>query len=391
MAPLTRRDSTHKPAVLVIDDSALMRTVMSELLRADPDMGAVVTASDPLVAMERMKKSWPDVMVLDIEMPRMDGLTFLRKIMEERPTPVIICSTLTERNAATTLEALAAGAVAVIEKPHLGLKQFLTETAAELRATVLAAARPASLMPRGESRAAWGAGTASGAAETLTGFASSATSARGGAGEHGKHNADVILAPADGRPMTVTTDRVVALGTSTGGTQALERVLTRLPRVCPGIVIVQHMPEKFTAAFATRLSGLCQIDVVEARGGERVTPGRALIAPGGRHMLLRRSGAQYYVDVVEGPLVNRHRPSVDVLFRSVAKSAGRNALGVIMTGMGDDGAAGLLEMRRAGARTLAQDEASCVVYGMPKAALRREAADASVSLDGIAPEILRPW
>ncbi|MGI4862164.1 MAG: protein-glutamate methylesterase/protein-glutamine glutaminase [Janthinobacterium lividum] len=409
-----------KPSVLIIDDSALMRTVMSELLRADPDMGAVSTASDPLVAMERMKKGWPDVMVLDIEMPRMDGLTFLRKIMDERPTPVIICSTLTERNAATTVEALAAGAVAVIAKPHLGLKQFLNDAAVELRATIRAAARAPTRVLRGEPRAgsmgalAAGAGAAAGMAQNSgggssfgsgagaavgsgagsafgSGTGSTLGAARSGSGELGKHNADVILAPADGRAMTVTTDRVIALGTSTGGTQALERVLTRLPRVCPGIVIVQHMPEKFTAAFATRLSGLCQIDVIEARGGERVLPGRALIAPGGKHMLLRRSGAQYYVDVVEGPLVNRHRPSVDVLFRSVAKSAGRNALGVIMTGMGDDGAVGLLEMRRAGARTLAQDEASCVVYGMPKAALRREAADASVSLDGIAPEILKQW
>jgi two-component system chemotaxis response regulator CheB len=204
-----------------------------------------------------------------------------------------------------------------------------------------------------------------------------------------KNTADVILAPGGARAMTQTTERVVALGTSTGGTQALEQVLSALPRVCPGIVVVQHMPEKFTAAFAARLDSICHIEVREARNNDRVTPGRALIAPGGRHLLLKRSGAQYFVEVVDGPVVNRHRPSVDVLFRSVAKSAGVNALGVIMTGMGDDGAAGLAEMRHAGARTLAQDEDSCVVFGMPKEAIRRGGVERTVPLQVIAAEIMK--
>jgi len=302
--------------------------------------------------------------VLDVEMPRMDGITFLRKIMAERPTPVVICSTLTDKGARTTLEALAAGAVAIVTKPKLGLKQFLAESGDELVGTVRAAARAnvRRLQPRGE-----------GAAPAVA----------------PKHTADVILAPAGPRAMTQTTERVIALGTSTGGTQALEEVLTALPRVCPGIVIVQHMPEKFTAAFATRLDALCRIEVKEAQPNDRVVPGRALIAPGGRHLLLRRSGAQYIVDVVDGPVVNRHRPSVDVLFRSVAKSAGANALGVIMTGMGDDGAAGLAEMRAAGARTLAQDEDSCVVFGMPREAIKRGGVERTVPLHAIAAEIMR--
>jgi two-component system chemotaxis response regulator CheB len=297
-------------------------------------------------------------------MPRMDGITFLRKIMAERPTPVVICSTLTEKGARTTLEALAAGAVAIVTKPKLGLKQFLAAAGDDLVATVRAAARAnvRRVLPRSEAVPLAVAP---------------------------KNTADVILAPAGPRAMTQTTERVVALGTSTGGTQALEEVLCALPRVCPGIVIVQHMPEKFTAAFATRLDALCRIEVKEAQQGDRVTPGRALIAPGGRHMLLKRSGAQYLVDVIDGPVVNRHRPSVDVLFRSVAKSAGVNALGVIMTGMGDDGAAGLAEMRTAGARTLAQDEDTCVVFGMPKEAIKRGGVERTVPLQAIAGEIMR--
>jgi two-component system chemotaxis response regulator CheB len=302
--------------------------------------------------------------VLDVEMPRMDGITFLRKIMAERPTPVVICSTLTEKGAKTTLEALAAGAVSIVTKPRLGLKQFLAESGDELVSTVRAAARAnvRRLVQRPESA-------------TLV--------------APPKNTADVILAPAGSRAMTQTTERVVALGTSTGGTQALEEVLSGLPRVCPGIVIVQHMPEKFTAAFAARLDGICRIEVREARNNDRVVPGRALIAPGGRHLLLKRSGAQYFVEVIDGPVVNRHRPSVDVLFRSVAKSAGANALGVIMTGMGDDGAAGLAEMRHAGARTLAQDEDSCVVFGMPKEAIKRGGVERSVALQAIAAEIMK--
>jgi two-component system, chemotaxis family, protein-glutamate methylesterase/glutaminase len=347
--------------VMVVDDSAVVRQVVTGLLQSVPDIEVIAAVSDPVLAIERLKTVWPDVIVLDVEMPRMDGITFLRMIMSQRPTPVVICSTLTEKGAKTTLEAMAAGAVAIVTKPKLGLKQFLQDASDELVSTVRAAARA------NVRRLAPGVGVPAAPA---------------------KQTADAIL-PAATRAMTQTTERVVALGTSTGGTQALEEVLTSLPRVSPGIVIVQHMPEKFTAAFAARLDTLCQITVKEAQNNDRVVPGRALIAPGGRHMLLKRSGAQYHVEVVDGPLVNRHRPSVDVLFRSVAKSAGANALGVIMTGMGDDGAAGLLEMRNQGARTLAQDEESCVVFGMPKEAIKRGGAERVVPLSAIGGEIQR--
>ena len=342
--------------VMVVDDSAVVRQVVSSLLSADPDIEVISAVADPLLAMVRMQNQWPDVIVLDIEMPRMDGITFLKKIMQERPTPVVICSTLVESGAKTSIEALAAGAVAIITKPKLGLKQFLNDSSSDLISAVKSAAR-ANVKQLKVTE---------------------------------KFNADVILQPASSHgAMIQTTERVVAIGTSTGGTQALERVLVTLPRVCPGIVIVQHMPEKFTAEFANRLNTLCQISVKEAQHNDRVVQGLALIAPGGKHMLLRRNGAQYFVDVIDGPLVNRHRPSVDVLFRSVAKCAGANALGVIMTGMGDDGAAGLLEMRKTGARTVAQDEESCVVFGMPKEAIKRGAVEKTVPLSAIGREIMQ--
>jgi two-component system chemotaxis response regulator CheB len=341
--------------VMVVDDSAVVRQVVAGLLADDPDIEVIAAVADPILAIARMKVQWPDVFVLDIEMPRMDGITFLKRIMAERPTPVVICSTLTETGAQTSMAALSAGAVAIITKPKLGLKQFLVDASDDLITAVKAAAR--ANVKRLQ------------VVEKLT--------------------ADAILPVSDRHDaMLQTTERVVALGTSTGGTQALEVVLTALPRVTPGIVIVQHMPEKFTAEFANRLNGLCQITVREAQNNDRVVPGRALIAPGGKHMLLRRNGAQYSVEVMDGPLVNRHRPSVDVLFRSVARCAGANALGVIMTGMGDDGAAGLAEMRKAGARTLAQDEESCVVYGMPKEAVKRGGVERSVPLGAIAREIM---
>ena len=349
--------------VMIVDDSAVVRQVLSGLLNKATGIEVIHAVSDPLLAMERMKTQWPDVIVLDVEMPRMDGITFLRKIMAERPTPVVICSTLTEKGAQTSVEALSSGAVAIITKPKLDLKNFLNSSAPELVAAVKSAA---------------GANVAR-------------LAARGGAQPlvaKAKLSADAILPPAgEARAMVQTTEQIVAIGTSTGGTQALEEVLTALPRVCPGIVIVQHMPEKFTAAFAARLNSICEIAVKEAADKDRVLPGRALIAPGGKHMLLRRNGAQYYVEVIDGPLVNRHRPSVDVLFRSVAKCAGANALGIIMTGMGDDGAAGLLEMRNAGARTLGQDEASCVVYGMPREAFRRGAVERELPLSAMHREI----
>ncbi|MES2818497.1 MAG: chemotaxis response regulator protein-glutamate methylesterase [Pseudomonadota bacterium] len=332
--------------VFIVDDSALVRQVLTSCLDQHPTIKVIGQAADPLFALEKMQHDWPDVLVLDVEMPRMDGITFLRKLMIERPTPAIICSTLTEAGAAITLEALAAGAVGVFTKARLGLKDSLLQLSAELIRQIETAARcqpralPSRLPP-------------------------------------------VAPVVERDRPVTPlsTTERIVALGTSTGGTQALEVVLRRLQPDCPGIVIVQHMPEKFTAAFAQRLDGLCSIEVREARHLDRVRAGLALIAPGGKHMQLKRSGAQYLVEVLDGPPVNRHKPSVDVLFRSVAKQAGSNALGIIMTGMGDDGARGLLAMRESGSRTLAQSEASCVVFGMPKEALRLGAAEGSEALE----------
>jgi two-component system chemotaxis response regulator CheB len=335
------------------------------------------------------------VILLDVEMPRMDGITFLRKIMSERPTPVIICSTLTEQGAPTTIEALAAGAVTTITKPKVGLKEFLHDASSELsnairiaaRANVRRRAAPATPAPRPIAAAVTPISRASVSGAGVSDFGGTTTSALKG-GVPVKNTADVILAPAREGSMTRTTERIVAIGTSTGGTQALEYLLSQLPAVCPGIVIVQHMPPTFTAAFAARLNGLCEIEVREAKNNDRVVPGCALIAPGGKHMLLKRSGAQYYVEVKEGPPVNRHCPSVDVLFRSAAGVAGRNALGIIMTGMGDDGARGLKEMRNAGAHTIAQDEASCVVFGMPKEAIKLDAAERVMPLDDLSDAIV---
>ncbi len=346
--------------VLLVDDSAVVRQVLTACLSKDPSIKVIGAVADPIFAMTRMQIQWPDVIVLDVEMPRMDGITFLKKLMHEHPTPVVICSTLTEKGAETTMQALAAGAVSIVTKPKVGLKQFLQDDSESLIAAVKAASH-ANL-------------------RRLSAVASAVP-------VQAKLTADAIL-PASSHAMAETTDRIVAIGTSTGGTQALEVVLVALPRVCPGIVIVQHMPEKFTGAFAARLNGLCQIEVREAVNGDRVLPGRALIAQGGKHMLLKRSGAQYYVEIVDGPLVTRHRPSVDVLFRSVAKCAGKNALGIIMTGMGDDGARGLKEMSEMGARTLGQDEESCVVYGMPKEAVKLGAVNKELPLSRIAHEIV---
>ncbi|MFZ5511818.1 MAG: protein-glutamate methylesterase/protein-glutamine glutaminase [Pseudomonadota bacterium] len=347
--------------VFIVDDSAVVRQVVAEVLGAQPGFEVIGVAADPIFALDKMNRRWPEVIVLDIEMPRMDGLTFLRKIMAEKPTPVVICSSLTEKGTETAVEAMAAGAVGVVTKPGIGVRRFLMEeAAAELAYAVKAAA---------SARVA-----------RLAQPAPSPVSPR--------YTADAVLPPAHGA-LRQTTERLVAIGTSTGGTQALEAVLRPLPRTSPGIVIVQHMPEKFTASFAARLDQICQIRVREARSNDRVMSGCALIAPGGKHMLVKRSGAQYYVEVVDGPLVNRHRPSVDVLFRSVAKFAGRNALGIIMTGMGDDGARGLKEMHDVGAPTIAQDEATSVVYGMPKEAVKLGAVDRSLSLPGIAAEIVR--
>lgn len=355
---------SRKIQVMIVDDSALVRQVVSAALIREPDIEVMATAADPVFALGKMKSQWPDVLVVDIEMPRMDGISFLRKIMAEHPTPVIICSSLAERGAQASFDAMAAGAVTIITKPKAGLKSFLEDASNDIVQAVRAAAK-ANL-------------------KALPGNPATAAIARP------KLSADVLLPAGAPSAMARTTDKLIAIGTSTGGTQALEAILTRLPATCLGIVIVQHMPEKFTAMFAERLNSICDIEVREAANGDRVIPGRALIAPGGKHMMLKRSGAQYVVEVVDGPLVNRHRPSVDVLFRSVAKYAGANALGIIMTGMGDDGARGLKEMYQAGAHTIAQDEASCVVFGMPREAIKLEAVEQILPLDKL-PEAMMSY
>ncbi len=357
-----------KIRVLVVDDSASVRQALTQILDADPEIEVMGSASDPFVAARRIQQEVPDVITLDVEMPRMDGITFLRKLMSQRPVPVVMCSSLTERGSETLMQALEAGAVDVILKPRIDAAQHLMDSRVRICDVVRAAARArlkgAPLRPERPRPPAWAP------QEKLT--------------------ADVMLPPpAAGQAMARTTESVVCIGASTGGTESLRVVLEALPAAAPGIVVVQHMPEKFTAAFARRLDGLCQVEVKEAEDGDSVLRGRVLIAPGDRHTLLQRSGARYYVAVKEGPLVSRHRPSVDVLFRSAARFAGANAVGIIMTGMGDDGARGLAEMRQSGAFTVAQDEASSVVFGMPKEAIELGAAERVLPLDMLAAEIMR--
>ncbi len=351
--------------VLVVDDSAVVRRTMTEILQDDPGIRSIETAADPIFARQKMQVFRPDVMILDIEMPRMDGLTFLKQIMSESPLPVLICSTLTQAGAPATLEAMRYGALGVIAKPGLGLKGYLEDEADRLRRSVRQAAGV-----RLKSRS----GTGSLKAEATAARAFEASAAKKTPAVSGRSGYDLI-----------------AMGTSAGGTTALEVVLSALPVQCPGIVVVQHMPAKFTAAFADRLNAHSPLDVSEAKDGDEVRPGTALIAPGDRHMVLRSSsaGKSYSVQIKDGPPINHHRPSVDVLFRSVAVTAGPRALGVIMTGMGDDGAAGLEEMRDAGAYTIGQDEASCTVYGMPRAAFERGAVMQQVALTSIPAAILR--
>ena len=343
---LAGRNSDRRVRVLVVDDSAVVRSVFHQGLSRDPEIEVVGTAPDPYAARDLILEKQPDVITLDVEMPRMDGITFLHRIMRYRPTPVIVVSSLTPSGGALALEALAAGACDVMCKPGAAysvgdmtadLVQKVKDVAsAGIRALPLPAAEP----------------------------------------------------PRPARPLTRTPNQLVALGASTGGTVAVERILKALPHNAPGIVITQHMPELFTRFFATRLRETSRLDVREAQGGESVVPGVALVAPGNKHLLLRRSGALYLTEVKGGPRVNRHRPSVDVMFRSVAHAAGRNALGVLLTGMGADGAQGLLAMREAGAHTLAQDEASCVVFGMPKVAIDLGAVDKVLPVDRIADEIM---
>jgi len=343
--------------VLIVDDSALVRQTLSQVLSTDPVIEVIATAADPFVAAERISQQVPDVITLDIEMPRMDGLTFLRKIMAQHPIPVVICSSLAAEGAQSTLKALEYGAVDIIAKPRLGSKQYLEESRVMLCQAVRAAAEARLRAPTPRHTV------------------------------EPKLTADAILSRATSA-MLETTEKVVVIGASTGGTEALRSLLEVLPPDAPGIVIVQHMPEMFTRAFADRLDSLCRISVKEAEPNDTVLRGRALIAPGNHHVLLKRSGARYYVDIKDGPLVCRHRPSVDVLFRAAARYAGPNAVGVIMTGMGDDGASGMLEMKQAGAVTIAQDEATSVVFGMPNEAIKRGAVDTILPLQGIAGAVL---
>ena len=341
--------------VLVVDDSALVRQTLSEVLASDADIEIMGTAADPFIAADRISEEVPDVIVLDVEMPRMDGLTFLETIMRQHPIPVVICSSLSEKGSRTAMRALECGAVDVVTKPRLGCEEFLRESRELLCEAVKTASRvrPHPMCP---------------VEPALT--------------------ADAVLDHPSGLAMARTSEKVVLVGASTGGTEALRILLTAMPSDAPGLAIVQHMPAQFTRAFAERLDGLCAVSVKEAENGDPVLRGRALIAPGNRHLLVKRSGARYFVEVRDGPLVRRHRPSVDVLFRSGARWVGPNAVGVLMTGMGDDGARGLLELKEAGAATIAQDEATSVVFGMPQEAIRLGAADRVLALGAIGAEVL---
>ncbi len=336
--------------VLVVDDSAMVRQVMQAILSTDRRIN-VKAAADPLIAWAKMQKESPDVVITDLEMPRMDGLTFIRKIMSEMPTPIVVCSGLAARGTELAFRALEEGAVEVITKPKVGVRDFLHESAVTLLDAVWSAAQ-AQMNPRAPVAP--------------------------------RVAADVVLPRKHKSASTLPPSGLIAVGASTGGTEALRLFLAALPTDCPPIVIVQHMPEVFTKAFAQRLNKECSIEVEEARDGVRLKNGTALIAPGNRHMLVNRSGEEFVVQIIDGPLVSRHRPSVDVLFRSVAIAAGSKAIGIIMTGMGDDGAEGLCEMKEAGAATIAQDEASCIVFGMPKEAIARGAVDVVMPLEQIA-------
>lgn len=341
----------NKIKVCIIDDSALVRQVISGVILSDSRLELIFTAQDPIFASEKMKTNWPDVIILDVEMPRMDGISFLKKIMSEKPTPVIICSTLTEKNSATFHRAVENGAVEIITKPVLGIKDFMNEISDSFLNSIHSAAN-----------------------SDMTKLKANLTEVS---------NRKEIKKEIVQRNDIETTDKIIAIGTSTGGTLALESILTKLPLNSPGIVIVQHMPEKFTESFAKRLNTVCKIEVKEANNGERILNGMAYIAPGNKHMQVKRNGAQYFIDISDGPLVSRHRPSVDVLFRSVAKNVGQNAVGIIMTGMGDDGSNGLKDIKDAGGFTVAQSEESCIVFGMPKEAIKKNAVNKILHLNEI--------
>ena len=345
---------------MLVDDSAVVRQTLTSILSMEEDIKVIATAGDPYDAAEKLKSLVPDVIILDIEMPKMDGLTFLKKIMTQHPLPVIICSSKAEEGSQNVFQAMQFGAVDIIQKPKVGTKEFIEES----RVMICDAVRAAHLTAVKKI-----ASPIHTVAPKLT--------------------ADVIMPMPTHTISIETTESVIVVGASTGGTEALRVFLEQLPIDCPGVVIVQHMPEHFTAAFASRLDGICAVSIKEAEDNDTVLRGRVLIAPGNKHLLLKRSGARYYVEVKTGPLVSRHRPSVDVLFRSTARYAGKNAIGVIMTGMGDDGAHGMLEMKTAGSYNIAQDEDSCVVFGMPKEAIKLGAVDKILPLGDIAEHVIR--
>lgn len=344
-----------KISVVVIDDSALIRKILTEIINGEPDMHVAGAAPDPLVAREMIRALNPDVLTLDVEMPKMDGLDFLERLMRLHPMPVLMVSTLTEKSSDVTLRALELGAVDFVTKPKVdissGMKDYAAHIVEKIRMVAKAKIRRQMLLP---------------VAPRLT--------------------ADAVLPALSNR--IASTEKLIIIGASTGGTEAIKEVLIRMPPDCPGILITQHMPEAFTKSFADRLNNLCRISVKEAADGERILPGHAYVAPGHSHLLLKRSGANYMTELSQAPAVNRHRPSVDVLFRSAANYAGKNAIGVILTGMGKDGAAGMLEMKKAGAYNLAQDEATCVVFGMPKEAIAAGAVDETTPLHDIAKRVL---
>ena len=398
----------RKIRVLIVDDSASVRQALKDILDADPGIEVIGTAQDPWVAAERMRKVVPDVITLDIEMPRMDGISFLEKLMHQHPLPVVICSSLVGAGSQTALAALERGAVEVIEKPSNCNPREWKESSIHICDAVRAAAHARLRGPSGTLRPARRATAAPGRPSSATAAPHAHAATAGAAPATGAPARTNASTEAPARPrvstsaprpaansrapmrraMIETTDKVVAIGASTGGTEALLAILRALPADAPGIVIVQHMPERFTTQFAARLDSLCAIRVKEAASGDTVMRGQALLAPGNHHLLLKRSGARYYVEVSQGPLVNRHRPSVDVLFRSTARYAGANAVGVILTGMGDDGARGMLEMKQCGAHTVAQDEASCVVFGMPCEAIKHGGVDRVLPLDRIASDVV---
>ncbi|MBQ3025756.1 MAG: chemotaxis response regulator protein-glutamate methylesterase [Spirochaetaceae bacterium] len=363
-----------KIKVLVIDDSAVVRQTMTDILSSDPEIEVVGTASDPIFAIRKIESDKPDVLTLDIEMPRMDGLTFLRRMnLTANPIPVVICSSKVEAGSDNAFKALEYGAAELILKPQIGTKQFLMESQIRICDAV---------------KAAYCARNKINVRKTILREDSVKDALKFASSVAPKLDADVILEKGPA-PLTLdTTEKVVVVGASTGGTEALKDFLEMLPVDAPGMVIVQHMPEHFTASFAKRLDGLCKVTVKEAEDGDTVVRGRVLIAPGNKHTLIKRSGARYYVEVKDGPLVSRHRPSVDVLFRSASRYVGKNAVGVIMTGMGDDGAKGMKEMHDAGAHTIAQDEASCIVFGMPCEAIKAGGVDEVVSLQNIAKAVM---